>query len=157
MTAAQFLPNISKDIIPAFKEKGFAAGMKEIGKTGIQAVTDLVGYAAGGAVGRAIGSAIGTIIRPGAGSKIGGAIGDCIGSLFVGGNLTSFVDKLLGKDKQQEVANMPEMNQTRYPMTQVAVNQPQPMQFGMQPNMMPYAQQYPQQMQQYPPQNGYYA
>jgi hypothetical protein len=69
------------NIYTAFKEGGFAAGMKEIGGAGIE----LGGMAAG--------AAIGSAICPGIGTIIGSFVGDMVGS-FIRGKTYS--------DKQEE-------------------------------------------------------
>ena len=48
MTAIQFVPNVINEVIPAFKNEGFAAGMKATGKTIARGFADFFGYAAGG-------------------------------------------------------------------------------------------------------------
>ncbi len=107
MTAIQFIPNVVKKVIPAFKEKGAKEGFKELGKTFVQAGADLVSYAAGGAVGRALGAAIGTIIAPGVGSAIGATVGDMVCSVIVGGATTEIVDRAIEKkEKADEIKNM---------------------------------------------------
>ena len=111
MTAVQFIPNIIKDVIPAFKEEGFIGGLKATGKTLVRAAADLVGFAAGGSVGRAIGSAIGLgvsfltkgIIPKGTATRIGGNIGDMIGSMIVGCFVTKKVDKMVGADEESQM------------------------------------------------------
>ena len=77
-TALETVPEIFKTVIPTFKEKGFAAGMKEAGKTALKAVGNVGTYVASSAVGRVVGSAIGTLFCPGAGSAVGGNIGSMI-------------------------------------------------------------------------------
>lgn len=97
MTALQFIPNIAKKVVPAFKNNGFKAGMTELGQTLVQAGADLVSYAAGGAVGRTIGAAVGTVFGP-AGTFIGGLVGDMVGSMFVGSKVCGVVEKITNKD-----------------------------------------------------------
>ena len=77
-TALETIPEVTGKIIPAFKEKGFVAGMKEAGKTALKAFGNIGTYVASSAVGRVIGSAIGTIFCPGAGSAVGGNIGSMV-------------------------------------------------------------------------------
>lgn len=134
-TAIEFVPRIFKKVIPTFKNEGFGAGMKSLGKTIIQAGTDLVGYAAGGALGRAIGSAIGTLICPGVGSAVGGTIGDMLLTTIIGSKAVKTVDNLLGENKEnQEQENNTQINQTQ-PQQQIKqarhiqqINQTQPQQ-----------------------------
>jgi len=120
MTALQFIPNIINNVIPAFKEEGIIAGLKETGKTLIQAGADLVSYAAGGAIGRAIGSAIGTIICPGAGTAIGATIGDMAGSVLVGSKVTSAVNDVLDGDENEQDAQIAQLNTQSYTAQQPA-------------------------------------
>ncbi|MBQ4646459.1 MAG: hypothetical protein IJB79_03840 [Candidatus Gastranaerophilales bacterium] len=120
MTALQFFPNLINEVIPTFKEEGFAAGMKATGKTAIRMAADLVGYSAGGAVGRVIGAVIGGIICPGVGNKVGAAIGDAVCTMVVGGAVTKGVDKALGVEQEsKEAPAQEEAIQT------VAQNEPQ--------------------------------
>ena len=102
MTAVSFIPNIINKVIPEFKNNGFKAGVSALGKTFVQAGTDLVSYAAGGAIGRALGTAIGTIICPGAGSAIGGQVGDMIGSMVVGSKATEVVSSALKMNEDSQ-------------------------------------------------------
>lgn len=103
LTALTFIPNIKDRVIPAFKEQGFKAGMKETGKVLIQAGTDLISYGIGGAIGRVIGCAIGTVCPAlGVGVSVLAGVGDMIGSMVIGGKVTKTVDKLIGADEETE-------------------------------------------------------
>ena len=53
-----FIPAMMQKAIPAFKEKGFFAGLKETGKAVVQTATDFISYGFGGAIGRAGGYAL---------------------------------------------------------------------------------------------------
>lgn len=108
MTAIQFIPNIFSKVVPAFKNNGFKAGMTELGQTLLQAGTDLVAYAAGGAVGRTIGAAIGALVVPlnPIGAFIGGLVGDMLGSMFVGGKACGVVEKITNKDDYKNTGNV---------------------------------------------------
>lgn len=112
MTAVSFVPNIINKVIPEFKNNGFKAGVSALGKTFVQAGTDLVSYAAGGAVGRALGTAIGTIICPGAGSAIGGQVGDMIGSMVVGSKATEVVSNTLKMNEDSQSSTKAQTNTT---------------------------------------------
>ena len=124
MTLLQFIPNIKNDVIPAFKEEGFWAGMKSLGKTSIRMVADLVGYSSGGAIGRVLGAAIGNIIMPGVGSKVGAAVGDMLTSVVVGSTVTKGVDKLLGV-KEEDEAMQNEATQIEQLQQEQSQEQPQ--------------------------------
>ena len=80
--------DVINNVIPTFKEKGFGAGMKEMGKTVLKSAADMGTYVASGALGRVIGSAIGTFFCPGGGSMVGGNIGSMVAvslsNIFVG-------------------------------------------------------------------------
>lgn len=102
MTALSFIPNVIERVVPAFKEQGFGAGIKETGKVLVQAGTDLVSYAFGGALGRTVGTVIGTVIFPGVGTAIGAMLGDTAGSILIGGKITKAVDKVIGADEETE-------------------------------------------------------
>lgn len=104
MSLLQFIPNVKNDVIPAFKEEGFLAGMKALGVTTLRAAADLVGYSSGSAVGKIIGATIGNIILPGVGSKVGAVVGEMLTSVVVGSTVTKGVDKLLGVKEEDETA-----------------------------------------------------
>ncbi len=137
MTAIQFIPNITQKVIPAFKEQGFKAGMKEAGKTLVQAGADLVSYSLGGSIGRTIGAVIGAVISPakGVGAKVGAFIGDIIGSMIVGTTTCKAVDKALGVE-EEAMPNTQEIAQDVPSEAQIA-EQPQA---TVQPQMQPQAQ-----------------
>ena len=104
MSLLQFIPNVKNDVIPAFKEEGFLAGMKALGVTTLRAAADLVGYSSGSAVGKIIGATIGNIILPGVGSKVGAVVGEMLTSVVVGSTVTKGVDKLIGVKEEDETA-----------------------------------------------------
>ena len=104
MSLLQFIPNIKNDVIPAFKEEGFLAGMKALGVTTLRAAADLVGYSSGSALGKIIGATIGNIILPGVGSKVGAVVGEMLTSVVVGSTVTKGVDKLIGVKEEDETA-----------------------------------------------------
>lgn len=100
-----FLPAVKENVIPAFKEQGFGAGVKELAKATARTATDFVSYGIGGAIGRTLGTAIGTVICPGAGSAVGAVVGDAVGSMLVGGKICEKVDKVMGvEDKDAQIA-----------------------------------------------------
>ena len=99
-TAIEAIPEITKKIIPTFKEKGVVEGLKQVGKSILNVGSGMVSYVAGSAFGRVVGTAIGTLFCPGAGSAVGGNIGSMIG--------VSLANILKGKifkqnDENQEV------------------------------------------------------
>ncbi len=103
-----FLPAVQEKVIPAFKQEGFGAGVKELAKATARTATDFVSYGIGGALGRTLGTAIGTVICPGAGSAIGAMVGDAVGSMVVGGKICEKVDEVIGeKDKTTDQAQNP--------------------------------------------------
>lgn len=83
LTVALEAPNIVK----AFKEGGFSAGMKEVGGAGVE-----LGCMAGGA-------AIGSAICPGIGTAIGGIVGGIVG-MFVRGK--TYSDKKAEEEAQTQ-------------------------------------------------------
>ncbi len=102
MTALELVPEFSGKVIPAFKNEGILAGLKQTGKSILKVGSNFISYAAGGVLGRIIGTSIGTLICPGVGSAVGGNIGDAIGSMLVGSTVTNVVDKALNEDETLE-------------------------------------------------------
>ncbi|MBQ8848380.1 MAG: hypothetical protein IJ003_05495 [Candidatus Gastranaerophilales bacterium] len=168
-------PKIQSNVIPAFKNEGFGAGMKEVGKVIAQGAADVFGYAAGGAVGRTIGSAVGGFLggilgkngkAASWGASVGATLGDMIGSIFVGSKVCGAVDKVIGADESSQVAQQQANEQPQLSEQQIlALQQAQAMQQAraMQQAQMaqnPYAMQNPYMMQnqpQYVPQMTYQA
>ena len=115
MTALELAPEITGKVIPAFKNEGFIAGLKQTGKSILKVGSNFVSYAAGGAIGRVLGATIGTIICPGAGSAIGASVGDMLGSAIIGSTATDAVNKIIGEDEiikeNKEVENTKEVSQ----------------------------------------------
>lgn len=70
------------EVIPAFQNKGFASGMKQIGKSAVKVAADTGGWCVGASVGAAIGSFL--IPIPGVGTFIGSMLGGAIGSWATG-------------------------------------------------------------------------
>ena len=88
------IPRIKDEVIPTFKEKGFAAGMKETARVIVRTAVDFVSNAGFSAVGRAIGTALGSVV-PGVGNAIGGMMGDAVGSCIS----MRLTNKIFDKDK----------------------------------------------------------
>lgn len=105
MTALELVPEFTGKVIPAFKNEGFMAGLKQTGKSLLKVGSNFISYAAGAAVGRALGATIGTIICPGVGSAVGASIGDVVGSALIGSTATKVVDKITGEDSADETAD----------------------------------------------------
>lgn len=101
ITLAGAIPRIKDEVIPAFKEKGFIAGVKEavrvIARTGV----DFVSNAGFSAVGRAIGTALGSVV-PGVGNAIGGMMGDAVGSCISMRLTNKIFDKKEEQNQQVE-------------------------------------------------------
>lgn len=66
---------IFTEIVPTFKELGFSAGVKQLGKSLTHCVSSAVGWTAGEIAGSALGAAIGTAICPGVGTVVGKFVG----------------------------------------------------------------------------------
>lgn len=87
------------EVIPAFKNGGFASGMKQVAKSSANVVVDGLMYTAGAKIGAMAGAALGPV-----GAVVGG-----IGGTILGGILNTIgrraLDKVLGKnysEKKQE-------------------------------------------------------
>lgn len=78
-----FIPTFKENAIPAFKNDGFFAGLKETAKALGFAGADLSLSAVATAIGGAIGGTIGTAICPGAGTAIGRTIVGGVASAIV--------------------------------------------------------------------------
>ncbi len=124
ITAMTFIPNVIERVIPAFKEEGFGAGIKETGKVLIQAATDFVSCGLGGAIGRVIGGVVG-LACPGLGVGVSvlSTIGDMAGSMLIGGKITKAVDKVIGADEETEEKLKEERIAKHAPQQNLAYNQ----------------------------------
>lgn len=120
------------DVIPAFQQLGFKAGMKQVAKTGTEVVTGAAGWLAGDAVGMSVGAAIGTAICPGVGTAIGGFLGRFIGGAIGGAVAAKTAKAITGKteiekaqEKQSEqVAQQVEADpETKVALAQAALEQ----------------------------------
>ncbi len=84
------------EIIPAFKNNGFEAGIKQVGKSAVNAAVDGVAYSVGmklGSIaGAKMGAAIGTSIAPAVGTVIG-----AIGGMVLGGICSTIGAKICSK------------------------------------------------------------
>ena len=99
------------EVVPTFKELGAEKGFKQLGKSAVKVLGDVVGYAGG----QAIGAAIGTVLFSGipvVGPFLGAALGFGVG--MIGSTLAGKVtDKITGpsertiaeKAKEAEMAN----------------------------------------------------
>lgn len=96
-TAIEAIPEIKDKIIPAFKDEGFGAGMKQVGKSALKLGSSFLSFTLGGSLGRVIGGAIGSLICPGAGSAIGAAIGSMLGMGVTGKVADKAVEKITGE------------------------------------------------------------
>lgn len=104
-----------KEIIPAFKNEGFIAGIKQTGKSLVKVGTNFVSYAAGSVLGKMLGATAGGVIGgiftgglgAGKGAQIGAMVGDMVCSMFVGNKVTNAVNNALDKNenKTNETAN----------------------------------------------------
>lgn len=88
------------EVVPAFKNGGFACGMKQVVKSGAYVGSSVGGWAVGAKAGSAIGAAIGSIF-PGAGTVIGGAIGAAIGGMIGSTVFTGVAEKIIGKSENE--------------------------------------------------------
>lgn len=97
------------EVIPTFKELGFAKGVKQLGKSAVKVVGDTIGFIGGEYGGTALGTAIGTAICPGIGTAVGAVCG------FLGGMLGSFVmgkvTRAITGKSEREKAKEQELNQ----------------------------------------------
>lgn len=97
---------IFSDVIPAWKTLGPEKGLKQLGKTAINTVGEVGGWAIGSAVGSSVGAsvgaAIGTAICPGVGTVVGGLIG--IGCSFLGAFLGGKAAKAITGKSEMEKA-----------------------------------------------------
>lgn len=93
------------NVIPAFKQLGSKAGMRQLGKSTVKTAASVGGWVAGATVGTKIGALIGSII-PGAGTAVGAVVGAAIGTVcsLLCGSLGSRLakkgaEKIVGKDE----------------------------------------------------------
>ena len=107
-TAIEAIPEIKDKIIPAFKNEGFGAGMKQVGKSTLKLGSSFLSFTLGGSLGRVIGSAIGTAICPGVGSTIGAAIGSMFGMGVTGKVADKAVQKITGEKEEVPQAEVQE-------------------------------------------------
>ncbi len=93
------------EIIPTFKKRGFAAGIKQIGKSLVKTAASVTGFVVGEAVGAPIGAAIGMAVGGPLGAAIGGFIGGLAGGMFASVPAVGLARALTGKSemtKQRE-------------------------------------------------------
>lgn len=88
-----FLPTFKDNAIPAFKNEGFKAGMKETLKALGFAGADLGLSAVATAIGGAVGGAIGSIFCPGVGTRVGSTIGSGVASAVVSSKIATAAEK----------------------------------------------------------------
>lgn len=85
ITGITVLSSFTSEAIPAFKNEGFAAGLKATGRAIAQGATNFVADAAFSTVFRQVGAAIGSVVGP-VGTAVGSMIGNTIGA-FVSGKI----------------------------------------------------------------------
>ena len=107
------------DALPAFKNEGFSAGIKETGKAIAAGGATLVSDAGFSVLFRTIGASIGTIIAPGVGSAIGSTLGNILGS-FVSCKL---IQKIFPSKSQTEKLNNEQTAQNNTEQTQTSANE----------------------------------
>lgn len=94
------------EVIPAFQNGGFGAGMKQIAKSGVQVAASTAGYALGASLGTKAGAAIGTMICPGVGTAVGaviGAVGGLVGGFIGSSVLSGIAKKITGKSENEKI------------------------------------------------------
>jgi len=106
-----FLPTFINNAIPAFKNDGFKAGLKETAKALGFAGADLGLSAVATAIGGAIGGAIGSVFCPGVGTGVGRTVGAGIASAVVSTKVANAAEKAgkytgqkLKEEEQQQLA-----------------------------------------------------
>ncbi|MBR2068675.1 MAG: hypothetical protein IJ877_02825 [Candidatus Gastranaerophilales bacterium] len=105
-TALQAIPEIKDNVIPAFKEKGFKAGMKQTGISLLKVGSNFLSMTLGAVLGKVAGGAIGTLICPGAGSAVGAKIGSMLGTTVanvVGDKIVKKAEQKAQESEQKEI------------------------------------------------------
>ena len=77
----EIFTRVQSEVIPAFKNEGFGAGIKSLGKALTAGATSFVADAGFSVAFRTIGATIGGILGP-AGSAVGMMVGNAIGAFF---------------------------------------------------------------------------
>lgn len=97
------------EVIPAFKNKGLFAGLKQIGKSTCKVIASITGFAVGEAAGSAIGATIGgalgsliPFIGTGIGASIGGFLGGTLTGLICSQTTTHITKKIIGKSEMEK-------------------------------------------------------
>lgn len=93
------------DVVPAFQQLGFKAGMKQLAKTGTEVAVGAAGWLAGDAIGMAAGAAIGTAIFPGVGTAIGGFLGRFLGGAIGGAVAAKTAKAITGKTEIEKASD----------------------------------------------------
>lgn len=104
-TAIQAIPEITNNVIPAFKEKGFKAGMKQAGISLLKVGSNFLSMTLGTVAGKVAGAAIGTVICPGAGSAVGSKVGSILGTTLanlIGNKVVQKISDKAAKEEQEE-------------------------------------------------------
>lgn len=94
------------EVIPAFKNGGVGAGIKQLGKSSVQVAGSVGGWALGASLGTKAGAAIGTAICPGIGTAAGaviGAVGGIIGGLIGSSLFSGIAKKITGKSENDKI------------------------------------------------------
>ncbi len=102
------------EIIPAFKNNGFGAGIKQVGKSAVNAAVDGVAYS----VGMKLGSLAGSAIAPGIGTVIG-----AIGGMVLGGICSTIATKICSKIFGKNQSEINAQNQHQEQAQQIAQDQ----------------------------------
>jgi hypothetical protein len=107
------------EIIPAFKNNGVEAGVKQVGKSAVSATVDGVAYSVGlklgSMAGAKIGAAIGTSIAPAIGTVIG-----AIGGMVLGGIASTIGAKICSKIFGKNQSEINAQNQHQEQAQQIA-------------------------------------
>lgn len=110
------------EIVPAFKNNGFGAGIKQVGKSAVNAAVDGVAYSVGmklgSMAGAKIGAAIGTSIAPAIGTVIG-----AIGGMVIGGICSTIGTKICSKIFGKNQSEINAQNQHQEQAQQIAQDQ----------------------------------
>ncbi len=109
----------TSDALPAFKNEGFSAGIKETAKALAAGGATLVSDAGFSVLFRTIGASIGTVIAPGVGSAIGSIVGNALGA-FVS---CKFIQKIFPSKSQTEKLNNEQTVQNSIEQTQISTNE----------------------------------
>jgi len=91
------------EVIPAFKEKGFLAGIKQIGKSAAKVTASVGGFLAGEALGAPLGAMLGAAVGGPIGAWLGGFIGGMGGGLLLSGSAVSLTKSITGKTEMEKV------------------------------------------------------